>query len=254
MEAYLRLTLRIQKISSLSARTSATGELKSRPRRDELLLRGVLRMRAMRNEVDDFLSPLDPATSPEHRGSRFSYTYYRPSPQAPSSSLSSNFRPREGEAPIHQSIRDLDNEGMQAITFPSSSSSSAPQQGGEKTAAQAKDEFAAYLKKTRNTVCGRHPIGVLLGALAELESQRGQESECRFVRYEVSKDGRQKKQSRCWCGASVEEWTRVGCKWQVMLVLTRWKLLLTSPLQQSSECETYRDSSVSYASAFVRFL
>lgn len=79
---------------------------------------------------------------------------------------------------------------MQAISFPSSSSSpstsgSASAEG--KTAAQAKEGFAAYLKKTRNTVCGRHPIGVLLGALAELEAQRGQRSEVRFVRYEVSR-------------------------------------------------------------------
>jgi predicted class III extradiol MEMO1 family dioxygenase len=32
-------------------------------------------------------------------------------------------------------------------------------------------EFAKYLERTRNTICGRHPIGVLLGALTTLSSE-----------------------------------------------------------------------------------
>jgi predicted class III extradiol MEMO1 family dioxygenase len=32
------------------------------------------------------------------------------------------------------------------------------------------DGFAAYLARTRNTICGRHPIGVLLHAVAHLRS------------------------------------------------------------------------------------
>lgn len=74
------------------------------------------------------------------------------------------------------------------------------------TAAAAHDAFAAYLSRTKNTICGRHPIGVLLGALAALEREQAKKAEVQWVRYE-----------------------------------------------QSNECLTVRDSSVSYASAYVRF-
>ncbi|GAC97542.1 protein tag-253 [Pseudozyma hubeiensis SY62] len=134
-----------------------------------------------------------------HWGSRFRYTYYKPS----GSSLATNLTSRSSRdmlesKPIHQSIRELDEAGILAITHPWS-------QDGEKTAEQARLAFAKYLSETKNTVCGRHPIGVLLSALAELE-RSGKRSEARFTRYE-----------------------------------------------QSSKCMTAHDSSVSYASAFVRF-
>jgi predicted class III extradiol MEMO1 family dioxygenase len=74
------------------------------------------------------------------------------------------------------------------------------------TAAKAHSEFASYLSRTKNTICGRHPIGVLLGSLAELERSQGIVSELQWVRYE-----------------------------------------------QSSACETVKDSSVSYASAVIKF-
>lgn len=66
---------------------------------------------------------------------------------------------------------------MEAIAF------SAP-----KTAAVAHAEFAAYLKATKNTICGRHPIGVLLGAVAELEDkEEGWEgARMEWTRYEQS--------------------------------------------------------------------
>ncbi|GAC76055.1 predicted dioxygenase [Moesziomyces antarcticus T-34] len=136
-----------------------------------------------------------------HWGTRFRYTYYKPAEDSPATMLSAR-TPRsayEG-APIHQSIRALDEQGIFAITYPWT-------QGGEsKTAAEARKAFAEYLSSTKNTVCGRHPIGVLLAALAELEKAAGIKSECRFTRYE-----------------------------------------------QSSQCTSPQDSSVSYASAFVRF-
>lgn len=79
---------------------------------------------------------------------------------------------------------------------------------GGKTAGTAHDEFAAYLAKTKNTICGRHPIGVLLAALATL--QRGDDPS--------------------WRTASLQ-WVRY---------------------EKSSKAVTLSDSSVSYASAFVR--
>jgi predicted class III extradiol MEMO1 family dioxygenase len=78
--------------------------------------------------------------------------------------------------------------------------------GTSGTAAGAHKAFAAYLSRTKNTICGRHPIGVLVGALAELEEGGNIQAKLQWVRYE-----------------------------------------------QSSACETIKDSSVSYASAFVKF-
>ena len=73
------------------------------------------------------------------------------------------------------------------------------------TGSLAHHRFAEYLARTKNTICGRHPIGVLLGALTTL-AKGGKSPKMKWVRYE-----------------------------------------------QSSECMTIRDSSVSYASAFVTF-
>jgi len=70
-------------------------------------------------------------------------------------------------------------------------------------ASDAHDVFADYLKRTKNTICGRHPIGVLLGALAALEDK----------------------------GVATMKWVRYA---------------------QSSAATGYRDSSVSYASAWVK--
>ncbi|TKY85447.1 hypothetical protein EX895_005609 [Sporisorium graminicola] len=137
-----------------------------------------------------------------HWGLRFRYTHYRPSGSSLATQLSNRSPPSLLETkPIHQSIRELDETGILAITYPWTDAA-----GEGKTAEQARLAFAQYLSSTKNTVCGRHPIGVLLAALAELEKSHDVKSECRFTRYE-----------------------------------------------QSSQCFTPQDSSVSYASAFVRF-
>jgi MEMO1 family protein len=64
-----------------------------------------------------------------HWGKRFRYTYLDPACKE-----------------IYQSIEKTDREGMRLI--------------------EAKDPqgFAKYLQTTKNTICGRHPIGVLLQA------------------------------------------------------------------------------------------
>ena len=130
------------------------------------------------------------------RGTRFSYTFYYP--QAPPSTagairLSRSGPPPSADHPIHQSISALDHEAMELLTL-------SPAQ-----ASQAHHDFAEYLARTKNTICGRHPIGVLLGALSELE-KGGRLAEIKWVRYE-----------------------------------------------QSSKCFNIKDSSVSYASAYVKF-
>ncbi|KAH7915803.1 MEMO1 family [Hygrophoropsis aurantiaca] len=119
-----------------------------------------------------------------HWGTRFGYTFYYSKPlpsDAPSVNLSTR---RSGPAPaanhpIHASISDLDHEAMQLLAIPSGSGS----------ARAAHDGFAAYLQRTENTICGRHPIGVLLGALTALEEGKGEparSASIKWVRYEQS--------------------------------------------------------------------
>lgn len=99
------------------------------------------------------------------RGSRFSYTYYYPEapnsnvPSAPIHLVKGSSKPSI-EHPIHLSIEYLDKEAMQILSLP----------GTHDNAAEAHDAFSAYLVRTKNTICGRHPIGVLFGALKALEA------------------------------------------------------------------------------------
>ncbi|KAJ3076223.1 Protein memo1 [Podochytrium sp. JEL0797] len=92
-----------------------------------------------------------------HWGSRFRYT-----PQDPS-------------VPIHQHIESLDREGMRLIEN------------------QDVAGFAAYIARTKNTICGRHPISVLLQCFAAVGMRRSSESmqnesafEVKFVHYAQS--------------------------------------------------------------------
>jgi len=53
------------------------------------------------------------------------------------------------------------------------------------------EEFLRVLKETGNTVCGRHPIGIVMAALEVLREQGGVEEgqgKFRFVRYERSSE------------------------------------------------------------------
>ena len=110
------------------------------------------------------------------RGSRFSYTYYKSSPEAEATQLRRSVTRVDGQ-PIHKSILALDHQGMDHITLSPSSNAST-----------AHDNFAAYLKETKNTICGRHPIGVLLAAAGHLQTSewKGKAAELKFVRYEQS--------------------------------------------------------------------
>ncbi|GAA5871359.1 hypothetical protein JCM16303_000730 [Sporobolomyces ruberrimus] len=142
-----------------------------------------------------------------HWGTRFRYTYFHP-PTSDDLSLgtsltASNFASttRDVQGQVWKGIEKLDQLGMECCAF--STSPSPPT--ASKTPTKAHEEFASYLKQTKNTICGRHPIGVLLGALGALEESQG-DMRCEWVRYE-----------------------------------------------QSSQVKSLRDSSVSYASAFVAF-
>lgn len=136
------------------------------------------------------------------RGSRFGYTYYKGDLYAKSQSLTSrDSKPLHDEPQIHTSIRASDGTAIKCLTYPTNLSLPDPQElmpdrpaatqnhnssnSADKTAAQARREYYAYLKETDNTICGRHPIGVLLGALKTLEEAKIK-TELRFTRYEVS--------------------------------------------------------------------
>lgn len=106
-----------------------------------------------------------------HWGSRFQYTFYLPSPSSQGYNLSRNSKhlPR----PIWESIEELDHLGMKKIGLCGV--------GGD---GKAHEEFGGYLKETKNTICGRHPIGVLLAAI---ENGHGGEEEGREVEMEWKK-------------------------------------------------------------------
>jgi AmmeMemoRadiSam system protein B len=104
------------------------------------------------------------------RGTRFSYTHYfttlpTSSPDDPCINLNRNSK--TGPHKIHESIEALDKLGMAAIETSSH------------------DDFADYLKVTHNTICGRHPIGVIMAAIEVLGSENGK-GRFKFVRYEQS--------------------------------------------------------------------
>ncbi|SCZ95267.1 BZ3500_MvSof-1268-A1-R1_Chr11-2g03394 [Microbotryum saponariae] len=149
-----------------------------------------------------------------HWGTRFGYTYFIPRHdlgvgEGHALSRGSSLGTGEGCCSIDQSIERLDREGMRIITFDQNG-----EEEGGRTPRSAHEEFNAYLKQTRNTICGRHPIGVLLGAMTrwaerEVEAEEGSEG------------------------------VGGGCR----LVWTRY--------EQSERVKDLRGSSVSYASAFV---
>ncbi|XP_015598766.1 protein MEMO1 [Cephus cinctus] len=87
-----------------------------------------------------------------HWGQRFRYTYYDRSC-----------------GPVHRSIQNLDKMGMNIIETMNSPS------------------FTDYLKKYGNTICGRHPIGVLLQTIQCLKGNaNGQRMNLKFLKYAQS--------------------------------------------------------------------
>ncbi|KAL8778252.1 MAG: hypothetical protein Q9213_007504 [Squamulea squamosa] len=120
-----------------------------------------------------------------HWGLRFNYTYYLPSSSSSSSSEGISLSAKTHKSPpsspaIHESIGKLDHACMSAIESGSH------------------EAFLKVLRETGNTVCGRHPIGVVMAGLEVLRRERGEMGEreeegdkkgrFRFVRYERSSE------------------------------------------------------------------
>jgi MEMO1 family protein len=106
-----------------------------------------------------------------HWGLRFRYTYYVPSSSSPLNLRSGARRPQD--PPIHKSIANVDQICMDAV------------ESGRH------EEFLRRLRETKNTVCGQHPIGVVMAAVEAL-SNEGKIGEgkgaFKFIRYERSSD------------------------------------------------------------------
>lgn len=109
-----------------------------------------------------------------HWGSRFSYTYYLPPGTSdPSKGVSLRRKDQPKDTPIYESISRIDKLSMQGI------------ESGEY------DAFLATLRETGNTVCGRHPIGVIMAAIEVLKKEGVTEKDkgkFQFVRYERSSE------------------------------------------------------------------
>jgi len=93
-----------------------------------------------------------------HWGKRFSYTY---------------FNKEDGD--IHKSIEKLDTTGMSLIEEHNATG------------------FTKYLEETQNTICGRHPIGVLINVINN--SKQATTLKTKFVKYAQSEAVKDKSQS-----------------------------------------------------------
>ncbi len=149
-----------------------------------------------------------------HWGTRFNYTYYLPSPTSSENEgrvLKSGDRvPRVSKdggsndsLKIHESIGVLDRMAMDAV------------ESGRHEA------FTKILRDTGNTVCGRHPIGVVMAAIQKV----GEGGEKGGV------------------GSGGDGGESAGGMKKGRFKFVRY--------ERSSDCESVRDSSVSYASAFA---
>jgi AmmeMemoRadiSam system protein B len=114
-----------------------------------------------------------------HWGSRFNYTYYLPASPSTAASLNPGgiSLKRNDKTPtnplIYESIGRLDRMTMDTV------------ESGKH------DALMKNLKDTGNTVCGRHPIGVIMAAIEVLEKDQklGEgRGRFKFVRYERSSD------------------------------------------------------------------
>ncbi|KAG5935200.1 hypothetical protein E4U53_000489 [Claviceps sorghi] len=97
-----------------------------------------------------------------HWGAHFQYMVY--SPENDPTKLV-NLRRSDGRpvgAPIHETIRLLDEAAMDAVK------------------SGRHDAFVDNLKQTKNTVCGRHPIGVAMAALEALGKDGHDDGKARF--------------------------------------------------------------------------
>ncbi|KAM0354455.1 hypothetical protein ACHAP4_007637 [Fusarium culmorum] len=88
-----------------------------------------------------------------HWGKNFSYQVYSPTNSPSDLTKLRSAGPAPKGPPIHETIRVIDEAAMNAVT------------------SGVHNNFLDTLRETRNTVCGRHPIGVVMAALELLREQ-----------------------------------------------------------------------------------
>lgn len=97
-----------------------------------------------------------------HWGGNFEYMVYSAENNLSKLTSLKKSDPAPAGPPIHETIRLLDEAAMDAV------------KSGKH------DAFVDNLKQTRNTVCGRHPIGVAMAALELLAKEANDETKYRF--------------------------------------------------------------------------
>ncbi|KJZ77501.1 hypothetical protein HIM_03225 [Hirsutella minnesotensis 3608] len=97
-----------------------------------------------------------------HWGSPYRYLTYAADEGLEELEELDEYGPAPKGAPIHESIRWLDEAAMNAVRSGSH------------------DAFVANLRKTHNTVCGRHPIGVAMAGLELMANEAGDGEKFRF--------------------------------------------------------------------------
>ncbi|CCX31415.1 MEMO1 family [Pyronema domesticum] len=110
-----------------------------------------------------------------HWGTRFQYTHYYkklPSCCSPGETAEACNLSRGSSVPgsheIHESIKELDFEGINAVLSGSH------------------DNFLKYLHETKNTICGRHPVGVMMATLEAAKELDREERRFTLVEYKQS--------------------------------------------------------------------
>ncbi|KAH8669764.1 MEMO1 family [Tricladium varicosporioides] len=115
-----------------------------------------------------------------HWGDRFQYMYYMPkNPSTAVARAGGGYQLRRRrdvnptDPPIHESIERVDKQAMAAI------------ESGSHTG------FLENLRATQNTVCGRHPIGVVMAAIESLKDDGkldANKAKFKFTQYSRSSD------------------------------------------------------------------
>ncbi|KAK9452467.1 memo-like protein-domain-containing protein [Dipodascopsis uninucleata] len=157
-----------------------------------------------------------------HWGTRFGYTTYVDDPECSkirSLSSSSAVSKLNSEVPIYRSIEIMDYKGMDVSN------------GGSHA------EWMEYLSRTKNTICGRHPLGLLISSVEYLRANG----------VELDLDKRKPAP-----GSEPEEIVaKNGLTGEDALKYSFGKIYWIQ-YKQSSKCMRISDSSVSYASGFAK--
>ncbi|KAK7205016.1 MEMO1 family [Myxozyma melibiosi] len=142
-----------------------------------------------------------------HWGSRFGFTNYVEDADCSRVRSLSGSNQISSDMPIYKSIEIMDYKGMEVASRGSHA------------------EWTTYLSRTKNTICGRHPIGVVIAGIEALREAGVGESDDKSTAEPAGEEDAQKDQ---------------------------FGKIYWVQYNQSSHCKRLSDSSVSYASGFAK--